>query len=249
MTNRVSHQNMSNQIEGKGYDPESPDAKPETFSFQQLPQTQRKKKDCAKNSKRRFSDEQVRLLESIFESETKLEPRKKLLLAGELGLQPRQIAIWFQNRRARWKSKQIEQEYRKLRASYDKLASCFDSLKNERQSLIIQLQKLNELLGQPCDENRTCKGVDDCTTAITADNRNVNSDSEAQQGLNNRVFISSEENQSREILHSVDEEHEHLNSDEYTDGSLASPDQWYSFDSSGQFDLSASSTQWFNFCT
>lgn len=83
--------------------------------------------------------EQIRSLESIFESETRLEPRMKLRLARELGLQPRQVAIWFQNRRARWKSKQIEQEYRALRDKYDKLASQFESLKKEKQSLLQQV--------------------------------------------------------------------------------------------------------------
>lgn len=105
---------------------------------EQPPQTPRKKKNKMKN-KRRFSDEQIRLLESIFESETKLEPRKKLQLARDLGLQPRQVAIWFQNRRARWKSKQIEQDYRTLRANYDNLASRFESLKKEKQTLMLQV--------------------------------------------------------------------------------------------------------------
>lgn len=98
--------------------------------------TQRKKKD--KNS-RRFSDEQISSLESMFKLETKLEPRKKLQLARELGLQPRQVAIWFQNRRARWKSKQIEQDYKLLKSNYDNLSSRFDSVKKEKQSLLIQV--------------------------------------------------------------------------------------------------------------
>ncbi|KAJ9174324.1 hypothetical protein P3X46_017359 [Hevea brasiliensis] len=239
---------MSNQIDGRGYSPEAPDERSENFACPQLSQTPRKKKNITKN-KRRFSDEQIRLLESIFESETKLEPRKKLQLSRELGLQPRQIAIWFQNRRARWKSKQIEQEYKTLRANYDKLASCFESLKNERQSLLIQLQKLNELLDQPCDGNMTCKGLEGSNTLIATNNGNINNDPEAQQGLNNTEFMCSQNNKSRDIEHSGDEGHELLNSDEYTDGSLASPNQWCSFHSGSQFDLSSSSSQWFNFWT
>jgi DNA repair photolyase len=112
---------------------------------QQLEQISRRKKKKKKGSKmntRRFSDEQVRSLESMFESETKLEPRKKMQLARELGLQPRQVAIWFQNRRARWKTKQMEQKYKTLKASYDNLASSYESLKNERESLLLQVQTM-----------------------------------------------------------------------------------------------------------
>lgn len=101
--------------------------------------TQNPKKKKNKINKRRFSDEQIRLLESIFESDTKLEPRKKLQLARELELQPRQVAIWFQNRRARWKSKQIEHDYKILRANYDSLASRFESLKKEKDSLLSEV--------------------------------------------------------------------------------------------------------------
>lgn len=96
----------------------------------------RKKKN---KNKRRFSDEQIKSLESMFESETKLEPRKKLQLARELGLQPRQVAIWFQNKRARWKSKQIEHDYSILLSNYNVLASRFENLKKEKQSLLLQV--------------------------------------------------------------------------------------------------------------
>lgn len=92
---------------------------------------------------RRFSDEQIKSLESMFETETRLEPRKKLQLARELGLQPRQVAIWFQNKRARWKSKQLEREFSKLQSSYNNLASRYEALKKEKQTLLIQV--LNNL--------------------------------------------------------------------------------------------------------
>lgn len=96
------------------------------------------KKKKSKN-KKRFSDEQIRSLEVMFECETKLEPKKKVQLARELGLQPRQVAIWFQNKRARWKSKHIEKEYSKLLANYNNLASQFENLKKEKQSLLSQV--------------------------------------------------------------------------------------------------------------
>ncbi|XP_020525865.1 homeobox-leucine zipper protein HOX6 [Amborella trichopoda] len=91
-----------------------------------------------RREKKRFSQEQVRSLESAFEKEGRLEAKRKGELARELGLNPRQIAIWFQNRRARWKSKQLERDYGVLGADYQALLSSFQSLKQEKRTLIKQ---------------------------------------------------------------------------------------------------------------
>ncbi|KAL8538125.1 hypothetical protein ACS0TY_000182 [Phlomoides rotata] len=99
-----------------------------------------------KNHPRRFTDDQIKSLESIFKKESKLDPRKKLQIARDLGLQPRQVAIWFQNKRARWKSKQIEQEYNVLRSNYDTLSLRFEDLKRENMSLEKQLRELSNLV-------------------------------------------------------------------------------------------------------
>lgn len=101
------------------------------------------------NSCRRFSDEQIKSLESLFKMENKLEPRKKLEMARELGLHPRQVAIWFQNRRARWKFKQVEQDYTTLKAEYDTLNDRFESLKSEKHALLQQLRNLCNQLKEP----------------------------------------------------------------------------------------------------
>jgi len=85
--------------------------------------------------KRRLTIEQVRFLEKSFESENKLEPERKVQLAKELGLQPRQVAIWFQNRRARWKTKQLEKDFDTLQASYDSLKADYDNLLKEKEQL------------------------------------------------------------------------------------------------------------------
>ena len=85
--------------------------------------------------KRRLTVDQVQFLEKSFEVENKLEPERKVQLAKEVGLQPRQVAIWFQNRRARWKTKQLEKDFDSLQASYDSLKADYDHLLKEKDKL------------------------------------------------------------------------------------------------------------------
>ncbi|KAL7132884.1 hypothetical protein ABFS83_12G104800 [Erythranthe nasuta] len=85
--------------------------------------------------KRRLNIEQVRALEKSFESCNKLEPERKIQLARALGLQPRQIAIWFQNRRARWKTKQLEKDYDLLKRQFDAVKLDNDALHTLNQKL------------------------------------------------------------------------------------------------------------------
>ncbi|XP_042399271.1 homeobox-leucine zipper protein HOX4-like isoform X1 [Zingiber officinale] len=101
--------------------------------------------------KRRLNAEQVRILEKHFEEENKLEPESKVRLADELGLHPRQVAVWFQNRRARWKTKQLERNYAALKASHDALRCDFDSLHRYNQSLLSHIKKLQAKLGMKED--------------------------------------------------------------------------------------------------
>ncbi|KAJ9166542.1 hypothetical protein P3X46_021282 [Hevea brasiliensis] len=96
--------------------------------------------------KRRLTLDQVKALEKNFEVENKLEPERKQKLAEELGLQPRQVAIWFQNRRARWKTKQLEREYVALKANYEALKLNYDSLERQNESLTLQVKELKAKL-------------------------------------------------------------------------------------------------------
>lgn len=68
---------------------------------------------------KKMTSEQLKLLERSFQEEIKLDPDRKMKLSKELGLQPRQIAVWFQNRKARWKNKQLEHLYESLRQEFD----------------------------------------------------------------------------------------------------------------------------------
>ena len=92
--------------------------------------------------KRRLSKDQVQFLEKSFEKDNKLEPDRKVQLAKEIGLQPRQVAIWYQNRRARCKSKQLEKDYDVLKESYDKLKVDYENLLKENESLRIEVYLL-----------------------------------------------------------------------------------------------------------
>ncbi|XP_028808426.1 homeobox-leucine zipper protein ATHB-13 [Neltuma alba] len=96
----------------------------------------------AGEKKRRLNTEQVKTLEKSFELGNKLEPERKMQLARALGLQPRQIAIWFQNRRARWKTKQLEKDYDVLKRQYDALKADNDSLQAQNQKLQAEISAL-----------------------------------------------------------------------------------------------------------
>ncbi|XP_019096043.1 PREDICTED: homeobox-leucine zipper protein ATHB-5-like isoform X2 [Camelina sativa] len=129
----------------------------------------------AAEKKRRLSVEQVKALEKNFEIDNKLEPERKVKLAQELGLQPRQVAIWFQNRRARWKTKQLERDYGVLKSNFDALKRSRDSLQRDNDSLLGQIKELRAKLKVDGvngveEENGVIKAADANQTVVMANN-------------------------------------------------------------------------------
>ncbi|KAL4582081.1 hypothetical protein LXL04_006620 [Taraxacum kok-saghyz] len=88
--------------------------------------------------KLRLTKAQSALLEDAFKHHSTLNPKQKQELARELKLRPRQVEVWFQNRRARTKLKQTE-------VDCEYLKKCCEALKEENNRLHKELQELKAL--------------------------------------------------------------------------------------------------------
>ncbi|CAK9261253.1 unnamed protein product [Sphagnum jensenii] len=88
--------------------------------------------------KLRLSKEQSALLEDSFKDHSTLNPKQKNALAKQLNLRPRQVEVWFQNRRARTKLKQTE-------VDCEVLKRCCENLSEENRRLQKELQELRAL--------------------------------------------------------------------------------------------------------
>jgi homeobox-leucine zipper protein len=99
---------------------------------------------------RRLTMEQVRVLEKSFEQGKRLEAERKDELAGALGLHPRQIAIWFQNRRAKWKTKQLEEDFGVLKQDYESFKAHYQTIVEENKKLQAEVRKFTSF-SSGCD--------------------------------------------------------------------------------------------------
>ncbi|VVB09356.1 unnamed protein product [Arabis nemorensis] len=125
--------------------------------------------------KRRLTIDQVNLLEKSFEEENKLEPERKLELAKKLGLPQRQVAVWFQNRKARCKIQRIERDYHILKACYDSLLAKHELVISENEKLKSNVLTLTEMLLPATNQTQrnfqdklNTKGDDETMSSSTA---------------------------------------------------------------------------------
>ncbi|XP_021288580.1 homeobox-leucine zipper protein ATHB-52 [Herrania umbratica] len=99
-----------------------------------------------KHNKKRLNQEQVRELEKSFAANKKLEPELKLHLANQLGVPPRQVAIWYQNKRARWKTQNLELDYNTLQVKLENALSEKRMLEKDVKHLQEELRKAQEMM-------------------------------------------------------------------------------------------------------
>ncbi|KAK9716333.1 hypothetical protein RND81_06G226100 [Saponaria officinalis] len=96
--------------------------------------------NCRK--KLRLTKDQSATLEESFKEHCNLNPKQKQALAKQLGLRPRQVEVWFQNRRARTKLKQTE-------VNCEFLKGCCEKLTDENRRLQKEVHELRSLKLSP----------------------------------------------------------------------------------------------------
>uniref|UniRef100_A0A8I6YRF3 Homeobox domain-containing protein n=2 Tax=Hordeum vulgare subsp. vulgare TaxID=112509 RepID=A0A8I6YRF3_HORVV len=92
--------------------------------------------------KLRLSKDQAAVLEECFKTHSTLNPKQKRALANRLGLRPRQVEVWFQNRRARTKLKQTE-------VDCEYMKRCCEQLAEQNRRLEKEVAELRALMAAP----------------------------------------------------------------------------------------------------
>ncbi|KAG9155780.1 hypothetical protein Leryth_004042 [Lithospermum erythrorhizon] len=200
-------------------------------------------KNKKNKNKKRFTNEQIKSLESIFKLETRLDPRKKVQVANDLGLHPRQVAIWFQNRRARWKSKHLETEYTELKSKFDCLRLQFQSLKQEKEGLLKELELLRNLVRNHNGDETSSKYIGD------DGNNNSPADAHATYSSDHLEITLASNIKAAEFNNNYEEkdEVESFKFGDYVDKSLDSSEEWGNMDLGGLFNHSNGTSKWWDF--
>ncbi|GAQ91819.1 Homeobox domain-containing protein [Klebsormidium nitens] len=95
--------------------------------------------DGGESARRRpkLSAAHVEALEGIFERDPAGAPGKRAALARQFGVSQQQIATWFQNRRARQRTRQLQHDF-------DLLRKCLRAAFTENQALKLELDDLRQ---------------------------------------------------------------------------------------------------------
>ncbi|CAN4109284.1 unnamed protein product [Withania somnifera] len=155
--------------------------------------------DASARKKLRLTKEQSAFLEESFKEHNTLNPKQKLALAKQLSLRPRQVEVWFQNRRARTKLKQTE-------VDCEYLKKCCETLTEENKRLQKELQELRALKSsQPfymqlpattltmcpsCERVATTATVTPTTTSVNATTITPATTASNTMGIHNHKLIS-----------------------------------------------------------
>lgn len=166
--------------------------------------------------KRRLSFDQVKALEKVFEVDNKLEPEQKEKIAQELGLQPKQVAIWFQNRRARWKTKQLERDYGVLKANYEALKLNYHRLEKDREACVAELKELRAKLGKENTDSSN-QSFKEEALIMEAEHYNVSEQSKLSLSANNGSSVL---NKASYVGLSESDHHRHQNAQPAASSSL-----------------------------
>uniref|UniRef100_A0A7N0V4Y6 Homeobox domain-containing protein n=1 Tax=Kalanchoe fedtschenkoi TaxID=63787 RepID=A0A7N0V4Y6_KALFE len=127
--------------------------------------------DFGCRKKMRLSKDLSAFLEESYKEHNTLNPKQKLALAKKLHLRPRQVEVWFQNRRARTKLKQTEVDCEYLRRRCETLTEENGRLQKELQDLRA-LKSSNPLLclQSPATTLTMCPSCE-ATNATTTDTK------------------------------------------------------------------------------
>ncbi|XP_021684731.2 homeobox-leucine zipper protein ATHB-52-like [Hevea brasiliensis] len=97
-------------------------------------------------SKKRLARDQLQILETSFNANQKLKAELKLKLACQLGLPPRQVAIWYQNKRARHKIEAKEHQFKNIQQELGNVLAENIRLEKEVRTLKYELNQAQEML-------------------------------------------------------------------------------------------------------
>ncbi|KAK4750660.1 hypothetical protein SAY87_004142 [Trapa incisa] len=116
------------------------------FYGTRMQKTMNRPSQASRQRGKRLTEDQVKLLERSFSSNKKLDQEKKLQLARELGVPPRQVSIWYQNKRVRWKTQTLEVDYNSLQLKLDSAMAEKKELQKDVERLTAELRKALDML-------------------------------------------------------------------------------------------------------